>query len=121
MKTYKDFMEFVHQRQFIIWECVLSELRAAGFKRWQIWLYQRRMRKYAGQPRFRIAVRRAGRIAWWCLVVVGAFFWFQRLNELMDMTTYKNQTEIARNVVYVCGQMPDACSSATELVKKVMK
>lgn len=122
MKTYKEFREFMNARKYMVLDCALAEAAVAGFSRFQIWLYTQRMKwHYIGRPRFRVAVRRAGRAVWWCLVIVGAFFWFQRLNKLMDMTTYKNQTEIARNAIYVCHQMPETCQSAAKLVESAMK
>ena len=122
MKTYKEFKNFVIVRKCTALDYTLEEVAKAGFSRVQIWWYIRRMKwKHLARPRFRAALRRAGRVIWWCLVAVGAFVFFNRVNKLIDVTTYKNQTEVARNVVYVCGRMPEMCPSAAELVKKVMK
>lgn len=121
MKTYKDFKNFVIVRRYMEFDYTLEEAAKAGFSRVQIWWYICRMKWEYQRPRFRAALRRAGRVVWWCLVVVSAFVFFNRVNKLIDVTTYKNQTEVARNVVYVCGRMPEICPSAAELVKKVMK
>lgn len=122
MKTYKDFKNFVIVRKCTALDYTLEEAAKAGFSRVQIWWYIRRMKwEHLARPRFRAALRRAERVIWWGLVVVGAFVFFNRVNKLIDVTTYKNQTEVSRNVVYVCGRMPEMCPSAAELVKKVMK
>lgn len=122
MKTYTDFEIFVHRHNGIVWECVLDEAAKAGFSRLQIWFYTQRLKwKHTASSSFRVAMRRIGRVVWWCLVVVAVSFWFQRLNRLMDTTIYKNQTEVARNVIYVCQQMPEICPSAAKVVDEVMK
>ncbi len=122
MKTYKDFEIFARMHNDMVWECVIDEAAKAGFSRWQIWFYERRIKwKYAGWPRFCVAMRRVGRVVWWGMIAVASFTVYQRIDLLTRTTIYKNQTIVARNALYSCQQMPEVCPSAAKLVKEVMK
>lgn len=122
---YKEFVVFAKLREHAGCnaEYIIEQAQKIhGLSKWKARLFFKMTDiKYTHGRNIRNAVRKIGRVVWWCLMFFCAFVFFNRVNKLIDMTTYKNQTEVARNVVYVCGQMPDICPSAAELVKKVMK
>ena len=85
------------------------------------WLFWKRMLVEQAFKKRWPTLQKIGRVAWGLFLICGLVVFGMKMGDLIDTTIYKNQTEVARNVVYVCGHVPELCDDAAQIAKRVMK